>query len=241
MRKLTALLMSFLLVFSLAACSTTQQAEETEHSSDSENMTETTDETTENSVVSDAEEESSEEIADAGDPTVEDTDEDADAESGKVLVVYYSATGSTEAVAGYIAEATDGDLFEITPVEPYTDEDLDWTNSDSRVSVEHDNEDQRDVELVSTTVEDWDSYDVVFIGYPIWWGIAAWPMNSFVEANDFTGKTVIPFCTSSSSGLGESGELLEELAGTGDWQEGQRFRSNASESDVTEWVDSLGL
>ncbi|MCD8054683.1 MAG: flavodoxin [Lachnospiraceae bacterium] len=241
MRKLTALLMSFLLVFSLAACSTTQQAEETEQTSDSENMTETTDETTENSVVSDAEEESSEEIADAGDPAVEDTDEDADAESGKVLVVYYSATGSTEAVAGYIAEATDGDLFEITPVEPYTDEDLDWTNSDSRVSVEHDNEDQRDVELVSTTVEDWDSYDVVFIGYPIWWGIAAWPMNSFVEANDFTGKTVIPFCTSSSSGLGESGELLEELAGTGDWQEGQRFRSSASESDVTEWVDSLGL
>lgn len=241
MRKLTALLMVFLLVFSLAACGNTQQAEETEQTSNSENMTETTDETTEDSVVSDAEEESSEELADAGDSAVEDTDEDADTESGKVLVVYYSATGSTEAVAGYIAEATGGDLFEITPVEPYTDEDLDWTNSVSRVSVEHDNEDQRDVELVSATVDNWDSYDTVFIGYPIWWGIAAWPMNSFVEVNDFTGKTVIPFCTSASSGLGESGELLEELAGTGDWQEGQRFRSSASESDVTEWIDGLGL
>lgn len=81
----------------------------------------------------------------------------------------------------------------------------------------------------------------MFIGYPIWWGIAAWPTDSFVKANDFTGKTVIPFCTSSSSGLGQSGELLAELAGTGDWLEGQRFRSGVSQEDVNEWVDSLGL
>ena len=81
----------------------------------------------------------------------------------------------------------------------------------------------------------------VFIGYPIWWGIAAWPTDGFVEANDFTGKTVIPFCTSSSSGLGESGERLAELAGTGDWQEGMRFRSSVSEGDVQEWLDSLSL
>ena len=90
-------------------------------------------------------------------------------------------------------------------------------------------------------MENWDSYDTVFLGYPIWWGIAAWPVDGFVEANDFTGKMVIPFCTSSSSGLGQSGELLSELAGTGDWQEGQRFRSSASQEDVSEWVDSLGL
>ena len=98
-----------------------------------------------------------------------------------------------------------------------------------------------DVEIVTTEVENWDSYDMVFIGYPIWWGIAAWPMNTFVENNDFTGKTVIPFCTSASSGLGESGELLEEMAGTGDWQEGERFRSGADEADVQEWVEGLGL
>ncbi|WP_300138090.1 flavodoxin, partial [uncultured Oscillibacter sp.] len=73
----------------------------------------------------------------------------------------------------------------------------------------------------------------------IWWGIAAWPVDGFVEANDFTGKTVIPFCTSSSSGLGESGDLLAELAGTGDWQEGERFRSSTDESDVADWVSSL--
>ena len=160
---------------------------------------------------------------------------------GNVLVAYYSATGNTEAVANAIAAATGGDLFELEPAEPYTDEDLDWTNDDSRVSVEHENPDQREVELVSAVPDNWDSYDTVFIGYPIWWGIAAWPVDSFVKANDFTGKTVIPFCTSSSSGLGESGQLLEEMAGTGDWQEGMRFRSGADESDVQEWVESLGL
>ncbi len=96
-----------------------------------------------------------------------------------------------------------------------------------------------DVELVTTEVENWDSYDMVFIGYPIWWGIAAWPMNTFVENNDFTGKTVIPFCTSSSSGIGDSGTLLADLAGTGDWQEGMRFRSGVDEADVQEWVNGM--
>ena len=160
-------------------------------------------------------------------------------EAGKTLVVYYSATGNTENVANYIATATDGDLFELEPAEPYSDADLNWTDDNSRVVREHDDESLRDIELVADTVENWDSYDTVFIGYPIWWGIAAWPVNGFIEANDFTGKTVIPFCTSSNSGLGESGELLAEMAGTGGWQEGQRFRSGASESDVAAWVENL--
>ncbi len=171
----------------------------------------------------------------------EDSGGDTAADSGNVLVVYYSATGNTETVANYIAEATGGDIFEITPAEPYTSDDLNWTDENSRVSREYADESLRDVELTTTQVENWDSYDTVFIGYPIWWGVAAWPVDGFVEANDFTGKTVIPFCTSSSSGLGESGELLAELAASGDWQEGQRFRSSASQEDVNEWVDSLGL
>lgn len=159
--------------------------------------------------------------------------------SGNVLITYYSATGNTEAVANMIADATGGDLFELEPTEPYTDDDLNWSDDNSRVSQEHENEDQRDVELVSTTPENWDSYDTVFIGYPIWWGIAAWPVNQFVENNDFTGKTVIPFCTSASSGIRDSGELLADMAGTGDWQEGQRFRSSVSDEDVVAWVESL--
>ena len=160
---------------------------------------------------------------------------------GKVLVVYYSASGNTKRVAEDIAEAADGDLFEITPAEPYTSDDLNWTNSDSRVSREHDDESLRDVPLTTTEVENWDDYDTVFIGYPIWWGIAAWPVDTFVKNNDFTGKTVIPFATSSSSGMGQSGTLLSEMAGTGDWQDGQRFSSGASQSDVADWVSGLGL
>ena len=160
---------------------------------------------------------------------------------GKVLVVYYSASGNTKRVAEDIAEAADGDLFEITPAEPYTSDDLNWTNSDSRVSREHDDESLRDVPLTTTEVENWDDYDTVFIGYPIWWGIAAWPVDTFVKNNDFTGKTVIPFATSSSSGMGQSGTLLSEMAGTGDWQDSQRFSSGASQSDVADWVSGLGL
>ena len=171
----------------------------------------------------------------------ESSGDGAKAADGNVLVVYYSASGNTETAANYIAQATGGDIFEITPAEPYTSDDLNWTDENSRVSREHEDESLRDVELTTTEVENWDSYDTVFIGYPIWWGIAAWPVDGFVEANDFSGKTVIPFCTSSSSGLGQSGELLAQLAGTGDWQEGQRFRSSASQEDVNEWVDSLGL
>lgn len=160
---------------------------------------------------------------------------------GKTLVVYYSASGNTEAVANVIAEVTGGDLFELEPTTPYSDADLNWTDDNSRVTREHENEDERDVELVSATVENWDSYDTVFVGYPIWWGIAAWPVDGFIEANDFTGKTVIPFAASSSSGLGESGELLAEMAGTGNWQEGMRFRSGVSADDVTGWVEELEL
>lgn len=160
--------------------------------------------------------------------------------SGKVLVVYYSATGNTKAVAQSIADTTGGDMFEIEPKQPYTDDDLDWTNDSSRVSKEHDDESLRDVELKTTTVKNWDSYDTVFIGYPIWWYVAAWPVNTFVKNNDFSGKTVIPFCTSASSGIADSGQLLADMAGTGDWQDGERFSSRASESEVADWVKDLG-
>ncbi len=169
------------------------------------------------------------------------SESESTAQGSKTLVVYYSASGNTQRVAQDIAEAAGADLFEIVPTEIYTSDDLNWTNQDSRVSREHDDESLRDVPLVSTTVENWDDYDTVFIGYPIWWAIAAWPVDNFVKDNDFTGKTVIPFATSSSSGMGQSGELLAEMAGTGDWQEGQRFSSGVSSADVQAWVNGLGL
>ena len=161
------------------------------------------------------------------------------ASSGKTLVVYFSATGNTKAAAEAIVSATGGDLLELEPAEPYTSADLDYTNADSRVSREHDDETLRDVALKTTTVDNWADYDTVYIGYPIWWGIAAWPVDTFVKANDFTGKTVIPFCTSASSGIGESGTQLAALAGTGDWQEGQRFPSAVTQQEVADWVKSL--
>ena len=161
--------------------------------------------------------------------------------TGKTLVVYFSATGTTQGVAQTIADTVGADLFEVVPSDPYTSDDLTWTNNDSRVSREHNDEDLRAVALESTDVDGWDDYDTVFIGYPIWWGIAAWPMSSFVAVNDFTGKTVIPFCTSTSSGIGQSSDLLAELAGTGSWLDGYRFSSSTTANDIAALAESLSL
>lgn len=157
----------------------------------------------------------------------------------KILVVYYSAQSHTKAVAEKIAKNLEADIYEIIPEEIYTDSDLDWTNSDSRVSREHNDESLRNIKLKETKVNNWEEYDTVLIGYPIWWGIAAWPINTFVKANDFNGKTVIPFCTSASSGIGQSGQLLQKETNSGNWQEGHRFSSSALDSDIQKWTDSI--
>lgn len=218
----------------LAGCGASKTTESSAASSAAQTETQSSTADTTAAESSEQEESNTEESA-------ENTADKTNSETGKTLVVYYSASGNTERVAKAAAEAAGADLFEIVPVEPYTSDDLNWTNDNSRVSREHDDESLRNVELVSTEVENWDSYDTVLIGYPIWWGIAAWPTDGFVKANDFTGKTVIPFCTAASSGIGQSGKLLADLAGTGDWQEGQRFASGASDKEVAAWVAGLGL
>lgn len=227
MKKLTAIFLCFAMALSLAACGNTTSS--------------TSESSTPESSVPPASSEASDTSSTAASQEPASQEETEVEAGGNTLVVYFSATGNTEQAATYIADITGSDLFELEPADPYTDEDLNYNNEDSRVSQEYADESLRDVELVSDMVENWDSYDTVFIGYPIWRGIAAWPTDGFVEANDFTGKTVIPFATSASSGLGESGQLLAELAGTGDWQEGMRFRSSVSEGDVQEWLDSLSL
>ena len=237
MKKAVTLFAALAVMGMLAGCGSSSDTADTQADTAQQTASETETEA-ETTAAETSEEETSE--AESAEES-ESSAEDAGSAEGKTLVVYYSATGNTEEVANYIANATGGELFELEPVEPYTSEDLNWTDEDSRVSVEHENSDQRDVELVSTSVDDWDSVSTIYIGYPIWWGIAAWPVDTFVEANDFTGKTVIPFCTSSSSELGESGQLLADLAGTGEWLEGMRFRSGVDEEDVTSWVESLGL
>lgn len=197
MKKIVCLLLSVLLIFSLAACT-----------SDGNN-TETVGTTSANS---------------------------AEPAQGKVLVVYFSATGTTKRVAEMIAKATDADIFELTPVNPYTSDDLDYNNRDSRVYKEHDDPAKRDIKLTADTVENFAQYDTIYIGYPIWWGEAAWPVNSFVKANDFSGKTVIPFCTSASSGVGDSAKELAALARGGSWKDGTRFSASTDSSEIVKWI-----
>lgn len=223
-RRISMIMAAALCVTLFAACGDSGQS----------GNTNAQDQTAENSTVQNSGSESQDNIQ-------QETADNTDGQTGKVLVVYYSASGNTKAVAETIAQYTDGDTFEIVPVEEYTSEDLNWTQNDSRVNREHEDESLQDIELVSTTIEDFYSYDTIFIGYPIWWHEAAWVVNNFVKDNDFTGKTVIPFCTSSSSGLGESGVHLAEMAGTGDWQEGIRFSGSVQADEVTRWLEELEL
>lgn len=224
MKKIFILLLSVSIIFTLSACG----------SQDNKNNT------VDNPSGSESPVAATETPSEAPTETPMETPTEASTE-GKTLVVYYSATGNTKEAADYIVSATGADLFELVPVDAYSDDDLNYSDDNSRVVYEHDNPDARTVELVEATAPDWESYDTVFIGYPIWWGIAAWPVDGFIAANDFTGKTVIPFCTSVSSGLGESSELLKEAAGTGNWLEGIRFSSSVSESEVQTWLKDLGM
>lgn len=220
MKKLASILMSAVLMLGITSCGNKVEDENNSSIKDTEKVTTTTT-TAENNEQNESKE-------------IETSDK-------KTLVVYFSASGNTERVGSVIAGAVNGDTFELIPKNQYTDDDLDWTNDKSIVNSEHDDESKRNIELESTTPENWDNYDTVFIGYPIWWGIAAWPVDNFVKNNNFDGKTVIPFCTSTNSGLGESGELLKDMAGTGNWLEGERFSSRVSDEEVTDWVNGLNL
>ena len=160
--------------------------------------------------------------------------------AGGVLVAWFSGTGNTEGIAEAIAAHTGADTFEITPAVPYTEADLTYSDSASRTSVER-NDPNRNVELVQVTPDGFEAYDTVYLGYPIWWGNASWAIDNFVAGNDFTGKTVIPFCTSGSSPIGSSAQDLAAMAGTGEWLEGRRFAGGTAASEVAAWVDGLGL
>ncbi len=158
--------------------------------------------------------------------------------SGKdTIVVYFSATGTTKGVAERIATVTDGDLFELLPAEPYSDADLDWHDKNSRTTIEMNDPNVRPA-IANDTVN-LESYTTVYIGYPIWWGDAPRIMSTFVEAHDFDGKTVIPFCTSGGSGIGRSGSSLASQAGSGNWLDGKRLDAGISESGIQDWISSM--
>ena len=157
----------------------------------------------------------------------------------KSIIVYFSAQNHTRNVATKIAADINADIFEIEPIQTYTEDDLSWTDSESRVSREHNDASLQDVALKSVSVPNWDEYETVFIGYPIWWGGSAWPVDSFVKQVDFGNKTVIPFCTSHSSGLGTSDTDLRAKATGGNWQPGHRFSQDATDAEIKDWIQSL--
>ena len=155
-----------------------------------------------------------------------------------VLVVYFSGKGTTRGVAERLASVTGGELYEIVPAQPYTDGDQNYNDPESRTSLEQNDPDARP-ELAGESIDPTE-YATVYLGYPIWWGQAPRILSAFVESHDFSGCTVIPFCTSGSSPIGSSGKTLADQAGTGTWLEGRRFEGGVSGADLTAWVDSMG-
>ena len=156
----------------------------------------------------------------------------------KILIAYFSATNNTEGIANHLNEILDADLYEIIPETPYTPDDLDY-NTDCRANDEQNDDSARPA--ISGSVDNMEQYDVIFLGYPIWWGQAPKIMYTFVEAYDLSGKTIVPFCTSGSSGIGSSATNLAEVTTGATWLDGQRFSGGASSDDVKSWVDGLDL
>lgn len=232
MKKTIAILLSLVMILGLAACG--NSTSRTEQSSAEENSVESTS--------------SVEESAESGNADVENTDvpesqaEETDApdvQGSKVLVAYFSATNTTEGVAEHIANGLNADIFEIVPEDPYTDADLNYNDNNSRTTIEMNDPDARPA--ISGSVEDMDQYDIVFIGYPIWWGDAPRILSTFVESYDFFGKTIVPFCTSGGSGIDSSASSLEQITSGATWLSGRRLNGSDSQDTVMEWVNSLGL
>lgn len=172
-------------------------------------------------------------------PTEDQPPEGTDDSGKKVLIAYFSATNNTENIANHLNEILDADLYEIVPEQPYTADDLNYNDSSSRSSQEMNDPDSRPV--ISGSVENMEQYDVIFLGYPIWWGEAPRIINTFLESYDLSGKTIAPFCTSASSPMGSSATKLQDLTDSATWLEGRRFSGGATVSDVQSWVDSLNL
>lgn len=229
MKKITTLLLAMTMLFSLASCGSNNSAETsaestavgTENSSSEESVSEK--ETTE----------SAEAQSDNNKTTSTETD------NTRVLVAYFSATGTTKGVAQEMASALSADLYEIVPEEPYTDDDLNYNDDNSRSTIEMNDASARPE--ISGSVENMNQYDIVFLGYPIWWYDAPRIISTFVESYDFSGKTIVPFCTSGGSGIGSSGANLEKLTNGATWLSGERFSGSTSHAEIVDWLNGLGL
>ena len=220
MKKAIAILLSLTMILGLAACG--NSASQTEQPS-----------TEDTSVESKADTNSAENSTD-----MENTD-NQDVQDHKVLVAYFSATGTTKGVAEHIANGLNADIYEIVPEDPYTDADLNYNDNNSRTTIEMNDPNARPA--ISGSVENMEQYDIIFVGYPIWWGEAPRIVSTFMESYDFSGKTIVPFCTSGGSGIGSSASNLERLTSGATWLDGRRLNGSDSQDTVMEWVNSLDL
>lgn len=244
MKKTMTILLSLIMILGLAACgnSAGQAERPSAAGNDAGNgigedaQTESGAEAQDSNMQAETEEAGGAENVDAGgteDAGISET------QGSKVLVAYFSATGTTKGVAEHIANGLRADIYEIIPEEPYTDADLDYSDNNSRSTIEMNDASSRPA--ISDSVENMGQYDVVFIGYPIWWGEAPRIVSTFVESYDFSGKTVVPFCTSGGSGVGSSAANLEQLTSGATWMDGHRLNGSDSQDTVMEWVNGLGL
>lgn len=231
MKKLMMFFLTATMALSFTACSNSGETSVQSSADKSQNV----------SQINSNTENKDQQSAAVSDTANDDTsaEDNNSSESGKILVAYFSATNNTEGVAQKLADGLGADIYEIIPEQPYTDDDLDYNDSGSRSSVEMNDPSARPA--ISGTIENMEQYDVVLIGYPIWWGEAPRIMSTFIESCDFSGKTLAAFCTSASSGFGSSDQALRSAASGATWLEGERFSASASQEDILAWANGLGV
>lgn len=173
-----------------------------------------------------------------GDDTNPNAEENIDPEEEKILVAYFSCTGTTEKIAGYIAETVEADTYKIIPAEPYTEDDLDYYDEESRAALEQAETSTARPEI-DGELKNAESYDTIYIGYPIWWGRLPKIIYTFLENYDFSDKVIVPFCTSAGTGIGVSVEEIKVLEPEAYVLSGRRFSSTAKESDVVTWINTV--
>ena len=232
MKKWTKIVIAIMACMVLTACgNSTEQSNNTAKQNNTEVSESIANNNTE--IISEEETEQMESSTENMSSQVSATESNQDNDVKDTIVVYFSATGTTKGLSQQLADAIDADIFEIVPMQPYTDADLDYSDDNSRSTLEMNDSSSRPE--ISGQIDNFEQYRNVIIGYPIWWSDAPRIMSTFAETYNFTGKTVLPFCTSGGSGIGSSAKNLEKLAGSGTWLDGQRF-TNAD--DLISWVES---
>lgn len=237
MKRLTTIFFTLLILLSLVACTWNRKTSNT-NTSDTISTSPTESQTTSEKTTEPDNTAELSKITGENKQLIEpDTDDKIN--EAKVLVAYFSATNTTEGVAKNLADGLGADLYKIVPETPYTDADLNYNDNNSRSSIEMNNPNARPA--IASLLENMEQYNVVFLGYPIWWGETPRIINTFIEAYDFSGKTIIPFCTSGSSGIGDSATNLSATTNGVTWLDGRRFSSSVTSDELVEWDNSLGL